>query len=223
MTKKTIMSCLLVVLFLAVLTSCFDASVGTISSETKNDTTEMETGPALVKTELDAEALVSVRAIADEALKNQYGITDFSDIQVRGYEYIDFEGVAYTWLFYDVFLYGIPTDVSYFVELKNGKVEVDKSGHIPDWVLKSVTEEAMRDAVARMDVKTEWCRVVATLEYDTGYSLRMMNHDTLILWVEYIVNWYPSGTSSDPDGVIEGGCGIDHEHYTFAEVVELSE
>ena len=74
MTKKTIMSCLLVVLFLAVLTSCFDASVGTISSETKNDTTEMETGPALVKTELDAEALVSVRAIADEALKNQYGI-----------------------------------------------------------------------------------------------------------------------------------------------------
>lgn len=112
----------------------------------------------------------------------------------------------------DLYIFGYDTYESYYVmhDERGGILEIESINEAEySRYLPYVTEESIRDA--------EDALAESLAEYDrsTGYYISFDSDGYLCLCAEVIVDIDPP--SSDEDGELEGGCGIDHEHIFFSE------
>ena len=140
-----------------------------------------------------------IKVLVDKALRQEYGITDFSSYQFHAYRA---QSGAY-YARYTLYIQGYCTYESYKVTLtEEGQVEyvnaLDQGKY--SRYLNAATEKRMAAAVA--DIESQ----ARGYELNEGaYSLSIDDEGYLCLWVELIVD-VPDGQSGD--------CG-DHDHLFF--------
>lgn len=112
----------------------------------------------------------------------------------------------------DLYIFGYDTYESYHVmHDERGEILEIKSINEAEYsrYLPYVTEESVRDAEEALD------KSLAEYDRSSGYYISFDSDGYLCLCAEVIVDIEPP--SSDEDGELVGGCGIDHEHIFFSE------
>lgn len=153
-----------------------------------------------------------IRRIADAAVAEEFGITDFSDYGINiDYQYKDYGiyHVEYTLRIHDYCTKeSVTVKISSDFEVEN--VHGNYFGQYSRY-LKNATEEAVRQAEEKLDEQVKF------YEENSGYYLSIDNEGYLCLNCEAITHRAPPAPAVDgnPDG--EETAYIDHEHLFFSE------
>ncbi len=213
--KKSIVVLLLSAAMIFSLYSCstvqpqeHDSESSAISSE---ESTEESTEETTEETFLSAEEELQMCRIATEAINDEFGDVDLSSFEASIYKFKSGEfSVSYTFV-----LCGIRTEERFSVEL-TPELEVkrtysDNIGKYSKYLNDIEFKTAVEAAKAKIDEK-------AASYNETPHYYFIEEEGYLCLCTELIVNIDPPNYETDDDGtVIDGGCGIDHDHIFFTE------
>ncbi len=161
-----------------------------------------------------SEEEITLRALADAALAEKYGIFDFSTFDIYGVMHDDEATFNYTFQFD-----GYRTDERYTVSLTYEGVILK----ITDEEAGLYTEGRIFDRFAKVDVE----RALASLAEQRRPYAHIKNHacemtvssNKLQLYVEIIEDIDPPETEIYDGTVFDSGCGKDHRHIMFRETV----
>ena len=186
------------------------------SSNTETESTAVET-ESTVEDQFEAETKqyteeeLEILKVSDGELTAKFGITDFSVFNV----YINQFGTGKISVSYSLLLEGIFTDEQYFVNLDNDlniiESRASNIGEYSKYLNDGDFKAAFYAAKAKIDEK-------AASYNETPHYYFIEEEGYLCLCTELIVSIDPPNYETDDDGtVIDGGCGIDHEHIFFCE------
>ena len=184
----------------------------TISQNNAENSTGTETETPSNKEEYTQQELDIIQ-ISNNELTQKFGITDFSVFKITVNQF----GTGEISVSYSVLLEGIFTEEQYFVNLDDDLniigSRASNAGKYSKYLKDSNFKTALYAAKAKIDEK-------AASYNETPHYYFMEKDGYLCLCTELIVNIDPPNYEIDDDGtVIEGGCGIDHDHIFFTEPI----
>ena len=149
-----------------------------------------------------------LRLIADQVIKEQYGITDLSCFEIN----IDHYKNGKATVSYELYIHGYPTNGELWVKFDaNGQFssvqDVNDFGMYVKY-LPNATPEAVQAAVKQLDAM-----VRSHAHPDYYFNIDLDGY--LCLGTEVII--YIENPKTDDAGNVIGGCGFDHKH-TFPSV-----